>query len=186
MKEIEILVEVLDEKEKVLAALSGFENVGEKRTLDVYYFDPLRKDLQPDETGRLLRSFRLREKDGKCSIAYKIDNFDTNGTWIYSDEFETSFGDMKTGEEIVRHLGLEELVRIDNTKHTFQTAEYEIVFEEVANLGLFLEVELLKQVEDSEIAVAKQKIQEFINSLGLKVSSELNAGKPELMLRKKK
>lgn len=185
MKEIEILVEVFDEKEKVLKALSGFENIGEKRTLDVYYFDPLRKDLQPGENGRLLRSFRLREKDGKCSMAYKIDNFDTNGTWTYSDEFETSFGDMKVGEEIVRHLGLEELVRIDNTKHTFKTPEYEIVFEEVKDLGLFLEVELLHQVENSEVMSAKQKIQEFINSLGLRVSDELNAGKPELMIKKR-
>lgn len=186
MKEIEILVESFDTKEAVLKVLSSFENVGEKRTLDVYFFDPLRTDLQPADDGRLTRSFRLREKDGKCSIAYKLDNFDEKGMWTYSDEFETSFGDLKTMEEIVKHLGLHELVRIDNTKHTFKTPDYEIVFEEVKDLGLFLEVELLHQVEDSETMAAKHKIQEFINSLGLRVSPELNAGKPELMLRKKK
>lgn len=185
MKEIEILVEVFDEKEKVLEALSPFENVGEKRTLDVYYFDPLRKDLQPGDNGRLTRSFRLREKDGKCSMAYKLDNFDANGIWTYSDEFETSFSDFEKMTEIVRHLGLQELVRIDNTKHTFKTPEYEIVFEEVKDLGFFLEVELLQEVEDGEVMYAKQKIQEFINILGLHVSEELSAGKPELMLKKK-
>lgn len=185
MKEIEILVEVFDEKENVLKALEVFENVGEKKTLDVYFSDPLRKDLQPAENNRLTRSFRLREKDGKCSMAYKIDNFDSAGIWTYSDEFETSFSDLDKMTEIVKHLGLEELVRIDNTKHTFKTPDYEIVFEEVKDLGLFLEVELLHQVEDNEVMTAKQKIQDFINSLGLKVSAELNAGKPELMLKKK-
>lgn len=184
MKEIEILVEVFDEKEKVLKALSTFEYVGEKKTLDVYFFDPLRKDLQPAEDGRLTRSFRLREKDGKCSMAYKMDNFDEKGIWIYSDEFETSFGDLKTMEEVVKYLGLKELVRIDNTKHTFKTSEYEIVLEEVKDLGLFMEVELLHQVEDSEVLSAKQKIQAFIDALGIHVGEELNAGKPELMLRK--
>jgi hypothetical protein len=48
-----------------------------------------------------------------------------------------------------------------------------------------MEVELLHQVEDSEVLKAKQKIQEFIDSLGIKVGPELNAGKPELMLRRK-
>lgn len=184
MKEIEILVEVFEDKEKVLKSLSSFENLGEKKTLDVYYFDPMRKDLQPETDGRLMRSFRLREKDGKCSMAYKLDNFDNSGVWIYSDEFETSLGDMKSGEEIFKHLGLKELVRIDNTKHTFKTPEYEIVFEEVKDLGIFLEVELLHQVKDDEVKSAKQRIQDFIDSLNLKTSKELNAGKPELMLRK--
>jgi predicted adenylyl cyclase CyaB len=131
MKEIEILVEVLDEKDKVLESLRKFEVVGSKNTLDIYFFDPLRDDLKANVEGRLTRSFRLREKDGKCSVAYKLDNFNEDGIWIYSDEFETSVGDLKTGEQIINHLGLEELVRIDNTKHTFKTNNYEIVLEEV-------------------------------------------------------
>lgn len=185
MKEIEILVEVLDSKENALAKLDSFEDKGIKTTLDVYFFDPLRKDLQPTGEGRLSRSFRLREKDSKASLAYKIDNFDANGTWTYSDEFETSVGDFNAGMQIVSHLGLQELIKIDNNKHTFVTPKYEIVLEDVKDLGLFLEVELLEQVEDSEVMRAKKDIENFIVSLGLSVSPELNAGKPELMLRKR-
>ncbi len=185
MKEIEILVEVLDTKESALEKLSAFESKGKKETLDVYFFDPLRADLKPTPEGRLSRSFRIREKDGKASIAYKLDNFDEKGMWTYSDEFESTVADFNTGMQIISHLGLEELVRIDNHKHTFVTPKYEIVLEEVKNLGLFMEVELLHQVEDSEVMNAKKEIQDFIDSLGLKVGPELNAGKPELMLRKK-
>lgn len=184
MKEIEILVEVLETKENALEKLASFEAKGKKETLDVYFFDPLREDLKPTPEGRLSRSFRIREKDGKASVAYKLDNFDENGMWTYSDEFETPVADFNTGMQIITHLGLQELVRIDNHKHTFVTPKYEIVLEEVKDLGIFMEVELLHEVEDSEVMNAKKEIQDFIDGLGLKVGPELNAGKPELMLRK--
>ncbi len=185
MKEIEILVEVLEGKDSALEKLASFESKGLKHTLDVYFYDPLRPDLQPRADGRLTRSFRLREKDGKASIAYKIDNFDADGMWTYSDEFETPVGNFEAGMQIVSHLGLQELIRIDNNKHTFVTPKYEIVLEDVKDLGVFLEVELLAQVEDGEVMSAKKDIEDCIASLGLRVSAELNAGKPELMLRKK-
>ena len=44
-------------------------------------------------------------------------------------------------EHILDALGFTELVRIDNRKHTFTTDEYEVVLEDVKDLGVFLEVE---------------------------------------------
>jgi adenylate cyclase class IV len=58
-----------------------------------------------------------------------------------------------------------------------------IEFESVKDLGLFLEVEFCTD-DDVDVATVKKEIQQFIDSLGLAVSKELNAGKPELMLRK--
>ena len=39
--------------------------------------------------------------------------------------------------------------------------------------------------EDVDVKNIKKQIQEFINSLNLKTSKELNIGKPEMMLNKK-
>ncbi|MEK7525684.1 MAG: class IV adenylate cyclase [Patescibacteria group bacterium] len=183
MKEIEILFEIKNQKEGVLKSLGRFTAHGIKRTLDIYFADPLRKDLQRDADGRLRASFRLRQKDDKCSIAYKNDHFN-NDEWIYSDEHETSVGDFDIAIRIIEHLGLKELVRIDNEKYTFTTPEYEIVFEDVKNLGYFLEVEKLHEVPDEMVVSAKQEIRDFASNLGLNLGSELNAGKPELMLAK--
>lgn len=186
MKEIEILVEIKTPKEKVLEVLEQFTVHGVKQTLDIYFFDPLRKNLQPDSSGRLRASFRLRQKDKKCSIAYKFDNFTTDNEWLYSDEYETSIEDFDIAMRIVEQLELKELVRIDNKKHIFTTPEYEVVFEEVKGLGYFLEVEKIEQVPDDQVDNTKKNIRTFISSLGLDLGAELNAGKPELMLAKNK
>lgn len=181
-----MLVEVFDQKEMVLQKLSSFEGMGAKEVLDIYFFDSLRKDLRPDNTGRLSACFRLRQKSGKNYLAYKKDNFDNSGMWIYSDEDEVEVSDLRITENIIEHLGFEVLVSIKNLKHTFETEDYEIVFEEVDNLGLFLEVERKNVADDEDINEIKKEILEFIKSLDIKISPELNLGKPELMLRKNK
>lgn len=184
MKEVEILVEILEDKEAVLKKLEQFNFVGVKKVLDVYFTDQKRDELKPDEKGRLNNCFRLRKKDDKNYVAFKKDHFE-NDIWSHSDEHETEVEDFETTMEIIRHLGFEVLVEIENEKHTFLTEDYEIVFEDVKNLGLFLEVERLK-VDDSEnIEEVKKEICAFIKSLNIKISEELNAGKPELMLNKK-
>jgi predicted adenylyl cyclase CyaB len=183
MKEVEILINVLSTKDEALKALRHFDDRGVKRVVDVYFYDPLREDLKPQADGRLMRSFRLRKKDNKCFLTYKVDDFDKNGNWIYSDEHESGVDDFDAARLILEHLGLKELTRLDNEKYTFMTPEYEIVLEDVKKLGLFLEVECLKDIPDAEVIKEKEKIRKFINHLNIRLGKELNVGKPELMLK---
>jgi len=185
MKEVEILVEAFSPRDEILKKLKIFKFVGSKDVLDIYFFDPLRTSLKPDVTGRLSNCFRLRQKGGKNYLAYKKDNFDISGNWIYSDEDELEVSDLRIMENIIEHLGLEVLVTIQNLKHTFETSDYEIVLEEVENLGLFLEVERKNIADQDDVEEIKKDIWGFIKSLDIEVSNELNLGKPELMLRKK-
>lgn len=184
MKEIEILIEVKSSKEEVLKVLEQFQFEGIKKTLDIYFYDSLRTDLQANEEGRLNACFRLRQKGGKNTITYKVDHFDGED-WSHSDEYETEIKDFDTALKIVEKLGLKELVRIDNEKHTYTTDEYEVVFEDVKDLGLFMEVEKITQVSDEKVQETKEEIRTFIKSLSIKFGEEQNAGKPELMLRNK-
>jgi adenylate cyclase, class 2 len=185
MKEIEILIEVKSTKEEALKALEQFEFQGMKKTLDIYFYDPLRQDLQADENNRLKNCFRLRKKNGKSSIAYKVDYFNDN-EWSHSDEYETEVKDFDAVLQIIEKLGLQELIRVDNEKHTFLIPVYEIVLEDVKNLGLYLEVEKLAQVSDEKVVETKEEIRTFIKTLGIEFGNEQNAGKPELLIRKKK
>ncbi len=184
MREIEILVKVNDEKGKVLSILEQFEKVGEKSVTDIYFYDPKRQDLQRNEDGGLERAFRIRNKNGQATMTYKIDYFDDDKQWIYSDEFETSIGDFDTTLKIIKLLGLEVLVTIENTKHTFITNKYEIVLEDVKDLGLYMEVEYLDANDKRDASLIKKEIWDFLTSLGINISEESNLGKPELMLRK--
>jgi adenylate cyclase class 2 len=183
MKEVEILVEVKSSKEEVLKILEKFNFVGEKEVLDIYFYNENNEKLKPIN-GELKECFRLRKKDGKNYITYKIDHF-KDGKWVYSDEEETKVDDFEIMLKIVSQLGFKPLVEIDNIKHTFLTDKYEIVLEEVKNLGLFLEVERLVVGDNEDVHVVKEEIFDFIKSLNINVGEESTAGKPELMLRKK-
>ena len=182
MKEIEILYPLSNDIKDVFTKLEKFEHQGAKNTLDIYYVDEKRSDLKPSN-GKIYKCFRLRQKNDQAFITYKNDHYDGE-TWLYSDEHETAVESFDEACNIVDCLGLTELVRIDNTKHTFITPNYEIVIEEVKDLGNFLEVELLVSDDVTDIESEKQKIRDFVEDLGLNPGEELNSGKPELMLIK--
>jgi len=185
-KEVEILVEVLDKKNIAIKKLRKLKFLGHKKTLDIYFYDPLRKDLIPDKDGQLKRCLRIRSKDSEGFIAYKIDHFDTKGFWLYSDEYESKISDYMKACDIFKRIGLKELIRIENIKSTFISKKYEIVLEVVKGLGLFMEVERHNVKANENIVQVKNEIWNWIKSLGIKVSLELKMGKPELMLRKKR
>lgn len=185
MKEIEILVELYTDIKTCKNILSKYDYVGEKLTIDDYYYDPLRDNLKPDSNLQINECLRLRTKKDKHYITYKVDNFDNNKKWLYSDEYETEISDIKQLEKIISLLGLKKLLTINNKKTIYKSDKYEIALEEVENLGNFLEVEYCTE-EDVDIRKIKQDIQSFIDNLELKVSEELNMGKPEMILKRNK
>ncbi len=167
-----------------MTKLEKFNFKGLKDTHDIYYFGPQRKNLQPDRDGILKECFRLRNKNNEYYLTYKINKFEDSGDWLYSEEHEIKLSDFNTAAKIINNLGFEKLVEVKSHKNYFIHDNYEIVLEEVENLGLFLEVELINSENITDIKQAKAAIWQFIESFGLKISDELLVGKPELMLRK--
>lgn len=182
MKEIEILVEVYSPIDKVIKALEKFEYLGTQETTDVYFYDPLRNNLKPKNL-EIKECLRLRTKNNKNFITYKVDNFDKNNKWLYSDEYETMIDDVFTINKIFEKIGLKELLTIHNSKRVYKYKDYEIAFETVEELGYFLEVEYCTN-EDVDVKKEKEEIKEFINSLQINVSDELFMGKPEMIIKK--
>jgi predicted adenylyl cyclase CyaB len=184
MKEIEIAVEVLDNEDFALNALKFYPFVGEKLVIDTHYYDPLRPNLKPNAENQLTECLRLRIKNEQAFITYKEDKFNENGTWLYSDEFETQIESPRIASQILEKMGLKELVTIKSLTRIYKFENYEIVLEKVEILGLYLEVEFCTD-KDVNVLEAKNEIQDFIDNLKLKLSP-VNMGKPEMMLRKKK
>ena len=77
-KEVEILVEVFDKKKKAIKKLSMCKFLGNNKTLDIYIFDPKSNSLKPDKNGQLKNCLRIRSKNRKTYVAYKVDYFDKN------------------------------------------------------------------------------------------------------------
>lgn len=183
MKEIEILVEVYSSPEEVIEKLKKFEYIGVHETCDIYYYDPKRPNLKPDKKMEINECLRLRNKNNNSYITYKVDHFDENNKWLYSDEYETKIADIDTTKIILEKLGLKQLLTIHNKKSIYKYNDYEISFEDVEELGHFMEVEYCTNA-DVDVKKIKHEIQTFINSLGIKVSDELTMGKPEMIIRK--
>lgn len=182
MKEIEILVEVFEDIDTVKEKLKDFRYVGLKRVIDEYFYDPKRDALKPNSKGDLNHCLRLRTREDEFYITYKDDIFE-NDKWLYSNEYETKVQDINILREIFNKLGLVKFIEIDNKKETYSYMNYEIVIENVKDLGIFMEVEYCTN-EDVDVKKVKNDIQAFIDGLGIKVSDELNIGKPELYMKK--
>ena len=182
MKEIEVLVEVYDDILSIKNKFKKFDYKGLKNTIDEYYYDPKRDTLKPDKDNQLSHCLRVRSKNNEYSITYKDDVFD-NGKWLYSNEYETKVESVAMIKEIFNKLGLVKFIEINNKKETYTYNNYEIVIEDVKDLGIFMEVEYCTN-EDVDVKLIKKEIQNFIDSLELNVSEELNMGKPEMYMKK--
>lgn len=182
MKEIEVLVEVYDDIKSIKNKFKKFKYEGLKKTIDEYYYDPKRDTLKPDENNQLSHCLRLRTKNNEYSVTYKDDVFE-NDQWLYSNEYETKIESITMTKEIFERLGLVKFIEINNEKETYTFDDYEIVLENVKDLGIFMEVEYCTE-EDVDVDFIKKQIQNFIDGLEINVSKELNMGKPEMYMKK--
>ena len=185
MIELEILVEVLDDYCRAESVLNNYNNTHTEHIVDTYFYDPLRGNLKPNESGKTFECLRIREYNSKAKLTYKKDVY-KDEIWQYSDENEIDVENPNNLKEILYSLGLKELLTIDNKRKYYIYGNYEIVLENVKNLGVFLEIEYKGKITNTEIAVRRKEIQKFIDNIDLKVSLELNAGKPELYIKKHK
>lgn len=183
MKEMELSIAFDNTKEEVLKVLSQLDYIGEKELYDTYYIDPLRDNLKPENDLRLNETFRIRRNENSCFVTYKKQHFEGK-LWTYSDEYETEVKDYKIMEKIVSMLGLEPLITVHNKRTIYKYEDYEIIFEEVENLGCLLEVEKLSENENEAMNV-KEELRNFIRSLKLKNVKELNIGKNQYLLSQK-
>lgn len=183
MLEVEILVDLYTDINIAKQKLEVYACPKVQKVVDYYYYDPLRENLKPNKDNKIMECCRIREKGGNCYITYKEDHY--NGpVWSHSDEYEMTCSDIEIAKKIFEKIGLKELIIIDNTKSVFNINNYELVLEEVKELGNFLEVEYKSVVEYDSIEMIKDEIRIFIMQLGLEIGDELNSGKPELMLMK--
>lgn len=181
MREIEVLVKVLDSKNSALKKLSRFGTPKIAKIVDKYYYNERIKGMYRRDMTEMLR---VRTKNDKSYITYKKDIF-LGKKWQYSDEYETEVKDPKIIEKIFNFILLKPLVTVNNTRYIYYYSDYEICLEIVKDLGVFLEIECLKPGRKTANQVRKE-IFELIKSIGIKVSAESQLGKAELLYRKKK
>ena len=110
------------------------------------------RDVLNPETGELQRSLMTLKVEGQ--------------TKLVSDEYEFAVDDGNAARQMLTALGWQEIVTVDKVRLESKTEDYTICIDEVAMLGLFIELEVL--TEDSvDVKNIQQQMYNFLKNLNI-------------------
>jgi predicted adenylyl cyclase CyaB len=135
-----------------------------------YYFDlPAASFMYTNLAGLIdVDSFlRLRKIiEGQSVLTSKVKTFDPLTDRICDiDEYETSVADGAVTRMILESIGYNVIATIQKKRTIYQSFPFEISFDEVEGLGLFVEIELKEQTLSNQAGI--NKIHDFMRSIGL-------------------
>jgi len=170
-KEIEVKIQISD------AQLAGLEQWLEKHgqfkgavNHEEYYLDnptaPL-TFMSPQgykDAIYYLRIRRNRQKgDSVCLKKWYGDA--KTGEKTHCDEWEFTVSDGKTALELFEALGFTDATPIKKVRRIYLIDQFEVVIDDVENLGIFVEVELKEQVKDVQYGL--NLIYDFFKKMGI-------------------
>lgn len=110
------------------------------------------RDVLDPETGELQRSL----------ITLKIER----QAKLVSDEYEFAVDDGNMARQMLTALGWQEVVTVDKVRLVSKTEDYTICVDEVAGLGLFIELEVLAE-DDANTDNIQQQMYSFLKNLNI-------------------
>lgn len=121
--------------------------------------------------------FRLREQNGECTLTMKHpasdrphDNF----------EFESLVSNPDDVAKMLTRLGYPLGVEVRKQRRTAQYKDYEICFDEVEELGLFVEIEKLAE-DDVDVDEIQEELLVILEEFSLKREDRVMVGYDVLM-----
>jgi len=118
---------------------------------------------------------RIRKESNNYKINYKRKN-----TNELSEEYEVSINDINNMKIIFNNLGLEESVTVKKHRVSYLYKDkYEISFDDVDNLGLYVEIEINKYEFDNEKEI--ELLINLMKELNINMDNIENKRYPELL-----
>lgn len=137
--EVKYRVSSLEEIEKRLKKL-GAKFLGEFRETDIYFQHPCRNMARTDE------ALRLRVVNGECEFTYKGPR---SSIGIKSrEEITVKIDSVDRMLEILSRLGFRSIARLTKLRCKYVLNNCVISLDQIDNLGSFVEIEALDEVED--------------------------------------
>ena len=110
------------------------------------------RDVLNPETGELQRSLMTLKVEGQAKLV--------------SDEYEFVVDDGNAARQMLTALGWQEVVTVDKVRLESKTEDYTICIDEVAGLGLFIELEVLTE-DSADVKNIQQQMRNFLKSLNI-------------------
>lgn len=110
------------------------------------------RDVLNPETGELQQSLMTLKVEGQTKLA--------------SDEYEFAVDDGNVARQMLAALDWQEVVTVDKVRLESKTEDYTICIDEVAGLGLFIELEVLTE-DDVSAGDIQQQMHTFLKNLNI-------------------
>ena len=110
------------------------------------------RDVLDPKTGELQRSLITLKVEGQAKLV--------------SDEYEFAVDDGNMARQMLTALGWQEVVTVDKVRLESKTEDYTICVDEVAGLGLFIELEFLAE-DDTNTDNIQQQMYSFLKKLNI-------------------
>ena len=110
------------------------------------------RDVLNPETGELRLSLMTLKVEGQAKLV--------------SDEYEFAVDDGNAARQMLTALGWQEIVTVDKVRLESKTKDYTICIDEVAMLGLFIELEILTE-DDANAGDIQQQMHTFLKNLNI-------------------
>ena len=110
------------------------------------------RDILNPETGELQRSLMTLKVEGQ--------------TKLVSDEYEFAVNDGNAARQMLTALGWQKVVTVDKVRLESKTKDYTICIDEVAMLGLFIELEVLTE-DSADVKDIQQQMYNFLKNLNI-------------------
>lgn len=180
-KEIEIKIEIssLEYKKNIVEFYQNGYFLGEKLQVDMYY-----SPAEDNFYDRGDRCLRIRTENNLSILSYKHihnENLDTQ----YIEEYETQIGDLEMMKCILKalHFKCEIIVEKHRVEFIYRDI-YHVAFDEVKDLGYFLEIE--NRNEKAKISERNQELKALVYQLGLDINKRNQEGYSNMLYRKSK
>lgn len=183
-KEIEVKLEIDAEEHQRLKGLldEEAEFVSEGTQRDVY-MSPRDDNFFDEEFP--YKWLSLRSRDGRYILNYKHYYPEGAERHTYCDEYETDVTEPDRMMDILGALGVKKVVEVvkRRLKYVYK-GDFEVVLDEVDELGHFIEIEALKDL--GGIEETRRRVMGVIQDLGVTEYRQDLRGYPFLMLEKLK
>lgn len=110
------------------------------------------RDVLNPETGELQRSLMTLKVEGQAKLV--------------SNEYEFVVSDGNAARQMLTALGWQEIVTVDKARLESKTEDYTICIDEVAKLGLFIELEVLTE-DSADVKNIQQQMCNFLKNLNI-------------------
>ena len=170
MIEIESKFKISDDitRDELLAILKDqlIAQISSKRQIDTVFLLPEQvdtpivpgskimrvRDVLNPETGELRLSLMTLKVEGQAKLV--------------SDEYEFVVDDGNAARQMLTALGWQEIVTVDKVRLESKTKDYTICIDEVAMLGLFIELEVLTE-DSADVKNIQQQMCNFLKNLDI-------------------